>query len=53
MIVYCVLCVGESEEVHIFSTKALAEQFADTDPRPHVLYDYLVDHPERMTELSQ
>ena len=45
---YCVLCRGESEVVHIFSTKENALEFSETDDRDHIHYDYVVDHPERM-----
>jgi len=48
MIVYCVLCLGESEIVHIFSTQENADAFCAKDSRGHVCYDYVLDHPERM-----
>lgn len=54
--VYCVICLDEDEAgccVHIFSTPEKAQAFADSDPRPHVSYDYMIDHPERMEGLSQ
>lgn len=50
MMVYCVLCIEDSgaETTHIFSTAELAKQFVDSDQdRGHVMFDYLVDHPER------
>lgn len=50
MMVYCVLCLGDSEVVHIFSTPANAAKFCDEDDRPHVCYDYVIDHPERMEQ---
>jgi hypothetical protein len=51
MMVYCVICMeGDSEVVHIFSTQEKANEFSDSDPRNHVLYDYLIDHPERMEQ---
>jgi hypothetical protein len=56
MMVYCVMCIDEDDQgccVHIFSTQEKAGAFADADPRDHVLYDYLVDHPERMEQTSQ
>ena len=55
MMVYCVLCVDDldRDRVHIFTTQERAEAWASTDPRRHVIYDYLLDHPERMEkELS-
>jgi hypothetical protein len=48
MIVYCVLCLGPSEIVHIFSTPERAEDFCKNDDRDHVRYEYVIDHPERM-----
>lgn len=51
MMVYCVMCIDEDDggcTVHIFSTQQKANTFAGTDHRDHVLYDYVVDHPERM-----
>lgn len=51
MMVYCVMCIDDDDSgccVHIFSTQEKADEFANRDDRPHVLYDYLVDHPERM-----
>jgi len=52
MMVYCVLCVdgGAPEVVHIFSTQEKADAFAAADDRPHVLYDYVIDCPERMEQ---
>lgn len=55
-VVYCVLCIDDDDgpaAVHIFSTQEKAQAFADADPRPHVLYDYVVDHPERMEGAAQ
>lgn len=54
-VVYCVVCIDDDDRecVHIFSTSAKAKAFAETDPRPHVLYDYMIDHPERMENRSQ
>lgn len=52
MMVYCVMCVDdEGTVVHIFSTQEIAEAFAVSDPRFHVLYDYAIDHPERMEQV--
>ena len=57
--VYCVLCVDDRDgredhvRVHIFTTQERAEAWASTDPRRHVFYDYLLDHPERMEEQAQ
>lgn len=56
MMVYCVRCLGEDAAsccIHIFSTQEKAQAFADADPRQHVLYDYAVDHPERMEHVPQ
>lgn len=57
MLVYCVLCTGdtllENDVVHIFSTMEKAEAFANADARNHVLYDYVIDCPERMEERCQ
>ena len=50
--VYCVLCIDDrdrrEDRVHIFTNLNKAEAWASTDPRRHVFYDYLLDHPERM-----
>lgn len=48
-IVWVVICCadGEDDVRHIFSTKANAEAFMETDGRVHVLYDYALDCPER------
>ena len=55
--VYCVLCLDDSdheyERVHIFTTLKKAEAWASTDPRRHVIYDYLLDHPEQMEKQAQ
>lgn len=50
MMVYCVRCIDGAGHgpVHIFSTPEKAAAFAETDPRDHVLYDYVIDFPERM-----
>ena len=55
MMVYCVMCMDEDEClcVHIFSTQENAQAFSDADDRDHVLYDYVVDHPERMEQVAQ
>lgn len=55
MMVYCVRCIDGSnhEPVHIFSTQEKATAFAEADPRDHVLYDYVIDHPERMEQQDQ
>lgn len=56
MIVYCVMCIDEDDAgctVHIFSTPEKQQAFAASDSRPHVLYDYMVDHPERMEQAAQ
>lgn len=48
MMVFCVLCLGDTDVVHIFSTQEKALAFSEADDRSHVHYDYLIDHPERM-----
>lgn len=53
MMVYCVTCVDDNDQgccVHIFSTQEKADAFVASDPRPHVLYDYVIDCPERMEQ---
>lgn len=40
-------------EVHVFSTAELAEKFTDLAPLPTVRYEYLVDHPERLSARQQ
>jgi hypothetical protein len=53
MLVYCVLCVDhDNDVVHIFSSHARALAFADSDERDHVIYDYMIDCPERMEQSS-
>ena len=55
LLVYCVMCIDDDDAgccVHIFSTQQKAQAFVDKDNRPHVLYDYVVDHPERMQQGS-
>lgn len=49
MMVYCVLCAPDGP-VHIFSTPEKAIAWAAADPREHVIYDYVIDHPERMEQ---
>jgi len=50
-LVYCVICIADDDElIHIFSTKERAEAFCERDERSHILYDYLIDHPERMEQ---
>jgi alkylhydroperoxidase family enzyme len=53
--VYCVLCVDDRDRdrVHIFTTQERAEVWASTDPRRHIIYDYLLNHPERMEKQAQ
>lgn len=47
--VYVVICIepGRLDVLHIFSSMEKAQAFADADPRGCVLYDYLLDAPER------
>lgn len=55
--VYCVICMDGDHArdlVHVFSTQDLAQAFADKDTdRRHVLYDYVIDCPERMEGRTQ
>lgn len=55
--VYCVICCGAEptgDLVHIFSTQENATAFANADrERNHVLYDYVIDCPERMEGPAQ
>jgi len=55
MTVYCVLCLDDDDRdrVHIFTTPERAEAWASTDKRQHIIYDYLLDHPERMEKHAQ
>lgn len=54
IMVYCVMCIdGTNLTVHIFSTQEKAQAFADADSRDHVLYDYVIDQPERMEQQAQ
>lgn len=54
-VVYCVRCIegDKHDPVHIFTTPEKAAAFARDDPRDHVLYDYVLDHPERMEQPAQ
>lgn len=55
-LVWCVLCVlpGEDHDaVHIFSSQDAAIRFCDTDNRRHIVYDYVIDNPERMEQTCQ
>lgn len=53
-IVYVVVCVdGNKETRHIFSTQPRAQAYMDSDPRSHVLYDYVLDCPERHEQVQQ
>lgn len=40
----------EDDSHHIFSTKEKAENFSKNTIEPTVIYDYIVDHPERYCE---
>lgn len=53
-LVFCVRCVeGNSDVVHIFSSKETLQEFLDTDQRVHIIYDYVIDCPERMEQVKQ
>jgi hypothetical protein len=53
--VWVVICVspGKSDVTHIFSTMEKAETFCEKDSRDHVVYDYILDTPERHEGLTQ
>lgn len=62
--VYCVVCIAdttahglrqvEGDVVHIFSTQEKSIAFCNADAaRGHVLYDYVIDCPERMEGRAQ
>jgi hypothetical protein len=55
--VYCVICMDADHArdlVHVFSTQAKATAFADADhARDHIIYDYVIDCPERMEGRTQ
>lgn len=42
-----VVCCDPGDVRHVFSTKEKAEAFMAADDRAHVLYDYVLDSPER------
>jgi hypothetical protein len=53
--VWCVVCIDhhDDEVVHIFSSPEKANAFCDADAdRGHVVYDYVIDHPERMGQAN-
>lgn len=50
-LVQCVVCIADdgTEALHIFSNKRLLLAFVATDTeRGHVIYDYMIDEPQRM-----
>ena len=54
--VWVVICMrsGEEDVRHIFSTQDKALLFMEDDcQRAHVLYDYVLDCPERHEEAAQ
>lgn len=54
--VWVVVCIERTtmrETVHIFSSSDKAAAFAKTDQRAHVLYDYVLDYPERHEMVTQ
>lgn len=52
-IVWCVLCIYDGQEAtHIFSSRERAEAFCAKDAGRHVVYDYVIDVPERMSQAS-
>jgi hypothetical protein len=55
MMVYCVRCINrpDPDVLHIFSTQDKADAFADADLRDHIMYDYVIDCPERMEQVAQ
>jgi hypothetical protein len=49
-LVYCVHCIPD-DIVHIFSTMEKAEEYCQRDrARHHLIFDYVIDHPERMEQ---
>ena len=40
----------EDDSHHIFSTKENADRFSQETTEPTVIYDYIIDHPERYYE---
>lgn len=56
-LVYCVACIDPGPlsgvTTHVFSTAEKAAEFCASDPRDHVTYDYVIDHPERMEQQAQ
>ena len=54
MMVYCVMCIDDDGGccVHIFSTQENASTFAESDSRPHVLYDYVADRTLYIEDLN-
>lgn len=55
-LVWCVQCVlpgDEHDAVHIFSSQAAAISFCNGDSRRHIVYDYVIDNPERMEQTCQ
>lgn len=53
-LVQCVRCIDSDDDVvHIFSTIARLRNFLETDRRTHVIYDYVIDCPERMEKPTQ
>jgi hypothetical protein len=55
-LVYCVICldVNGGEALHIFSSREKAQAYVDADSeRGHVIYDYVIDCPERMEGHAQ
>lgn len=54
-VVVCVSCVGSDGPgpVHIFSSMEKAKAYCAHDDRDHVIYDYVIDFPERHENLIQ
>ena len=54
-VVVCVSCVGSDGPgaVHIFSSMEKAKAYCAHDDRDHVIYDYVIDFPERMEGMTQ
>ncbi len=55
MLVQCVICIDDddNETVHIFSTREKLLAWCDTDDRRHIVYDYMIDNPDRMEKEPQ
>ena len=55
MTVWVVVCIARDERdvMHMFSTQEKAAAFCESDPRAHVVYDYVLDCPQRLEQRVQ